>query len=127
MFFFFFLTDTPTTEIYTYCHPRSLHDALPIGDEAQVYDVVASLVGEVPVNIRQSSPCVQVAVHLVASFVQHHERQFLGVQRIDKRPPIILRSEEHTSELQSLMRNSYDDFFLIQTKRCITHRLKTQA
>src|SRR3546814_14778633 len=26
----FFCNATPTTEIYTYCHPISLHDALPI-------------------------------------------------------------------------------------------------
>src|SRR3546814_20738321 len=26
----FFFNDTATTEIYTYCHPLSLHDALPI-------------------------------------------------------------------------------------------------
>src|SRR3546814_12217772 len=29
---FFFFNDTATTEIYTYCHTRSLHDALPIYD-----------------------------------------------------------------------------------------------
>src|SRR3546814_20999318 len=29
-FFFFFLKVTATTEIYTYRHPLSLHDALPI-------------------------------------------------------------------------------------------------
>src|SRR3546814_12977154 len=29
-FFFLFFNDTPTTEIYTYCHTLSLHDALPI-------------------------------------------------------------------------------------------------
>src|SRR3546814_16592733 len=28
--FVFFLNDTATTEIYTYCHTLSLHDALPI-------------------------------------------------------------------------------------------------
>src|SRR3546814_18119728 len=28
--FFFFFTDTATTEIYTYLHTLSLHDALPI-------------------------------------------------------------------------------------------------
>src|SRR3546814_12386454 len=28
--FFFFFHDTATTEIYTYCHTLSLHDALPI-------------------------------------------------------------------------------------------------
>src|SRR3546814_15848209 len=27
---FFFLSDTASTEIYTYCHTLSLHDALPI-------------------------------------------------------------------------------------------------
>src|SRR3546814_12820449 len=27
---FFFFNDTATTEIYTYCHTLSLHDALPI-------------------------------------------------------------------------------------------------
>src|SRR3546814_14034078 len=27
---FFFVNDTATTEIYTYCHTLSLHDALPI-------------------------------------------------------------------------------------------------
>src|SRR3546814_11550528 len=30
MFFFLFLKDTATTELYTYCHTLSLHDALPI-------------------------------------------------------------------------------------------------
>src|SRR3546814_12961242 len=29
-FFFFFFNDTAATEIYTYCHTLSLHDALPI-------------------------------------------------------------------------------------------------
>src|SRR3546814_19692641 len=29
-FFFFFFNYTATTEIYTYCHTLSLHDALPI-------------------------------------------------------------------------------------------------
>src|SRR3546814_18225410 len=28
--FIFFFNDTATTEIYTYCHTLSLHDALPI-------------------------------------------------------------------------------------------------
>src|SRR3546814_14824343 len=32
-YFFFFFNDTPTTEIYTYLHTLSLHDALPIFGE----------------------------------------------------------------------------------------------
>src|SRR3546814_14254430 len=33
--FFFFFNDTATTEIYTYCHTLSLHDALPISSIAR--------------------------------------------------------------------------------------------
>src|SRR3546814_12498037 len=34
MYFFFFFNVTATTEIYTYLHTLSLHDALPIADPA---------------------------------------------------------------------------------------------
>src|SRR3546814_1128324 len=34
----------------------------------------------------------------------------------EKHTRVVTRSEEHTSELQSLMRNSYADFCLTQTK-----------
>src|SRR3546814_14062289 len=39
MFCSFFFNDTPTTEIYTYLHTLSLHDALPIFalDRRRVY------------------------------------------------------------------------------------------
>src|SRR3546814_1712174 len=40
---------------------------------------------------------------------------WFGVNRFSswvKRPPSVMRSEEHTSELQSLMRSSYDVFCL---------------
>src|SRR3546814_15580252 len=33
MYCFLFLNDTATTEIYTYCHTHSLHDALPISPQ----------------------------------------------------------------------------------------------
>src|SRR3546814_3395503 len=75
----FFFNDTATTEIYTYCHTLSLHDALPIY-AAEVADVT-----------RES------AKYGVTS-------TFGGID--------IARSEEHTSELQSLMRNSYAVFCL---------------
>src|SRR3546814_17984486 len=38
---FFFLNDTATTEFYTYQHPLSLHDALPIGVRALQPDLAA--------------------------------------------------------------------------------------
>src|SRR3546814_20705117 len=34
MLFYFLFNDTATTEIYTYCHTLSLHDALPISTSA---------------------------------------------------------------------------------------------
>src|SRR3546814_13507415 len=36
----FFFNDTATTEIYTYCHTPSLHDALPISDQRLRRDCV---------------------------------------------------------------------------------------
>src|SRR3546814_18409869 len=40
MCLFFFFNDTATTEIYTYGHPLSLHDALPIWLDVHVLDRV---------------------------------------------------------------------------------------
>src|SRR3546814_16833353 len=81
----FFFNDTATTEIYTYLHTLSLHDALPI--------------------------CLRLAV----GRCQHRPERLL--RRNDgglcHRPP---RSEEHTSELQSLMRISYAVFCLKKKK-----------
>src|SRR3546814_8909401 len=48
-------------------------------------------------------------------------RAAMGI-RLGTQP--VLRSEEHTSELQSLMRNSYAVFCLKQKKK--THKLKTR-
>src|SRR3546814_17561402 len=73
---FFFFNATATTEIYTYLHTLSLHDALPI--------------------------CRRRA---------EMEFQFaLAPTRVDAGGRE--RSEEHTSELQSLMRISYAVFCL---------------
>src|SRR3546814_8674206 len=74
----FFFNDTATTEIYTYGHTLSLHDALPI------------------------SPALPDAG------ARRRTRPFhptLGARAF-------CRSEEHTSELQSLMRISYAVFCL---------------
>src|SRR3546814_19094573 len=79
--FMFFFNDTATTEIYTYLHTLSLHDALPIS--LRMADAIARAGG---VPIRGAG----LATTMFA------------------RP----RSEEHTSELQSLMRISYAVFCL---------------
>src|SRR3546814_6157390 len=93
---FLLFYDPPTTAFYTSCHTLALHDALPISMAAWL-------------------------------FAGHHRRP--GAERVDGRPvlarevgraqqarretlPDQPRSEEHTSELQSLMRNSYAVFCL---------------
>src|SRR3546814_2201105 len=84
----FFFNDTATTVIYTYVHTLSLHDALPICAEAVVIApgekrriAHGDLHARFPTNWRSESPWMNAATNR--------------------------RSEEHTSELQSLMRISY--------------------
>src|SRR3546814_19224985 len=85
--FVFFVNDTATTVIYTYGHTLSLHDALPIYGAA-----------ELGVELDSHIAFVIDAMRARASL--------LG-----------LRSEEHTSELQSLMRTSYA-VFCLKNKKC---------
>src|SRR5206468_13023524 len=82
-FSFFSFTDPPPTEIYT----LSLHDALPIWVEPlQAPQEVADAVGVLDVG----------------GVDQHSQEQAAGVDGDVPLPaPDLLRSEEHTSELQS--------------------------
>src|SRR3546814_14447760 len=111
-FCLFFFNDTATTEIYTYRHTLSLHDALPIlGAE------VSTAIGRGNADLGQ---CHDFFLH--APGVNRGRRQaFLStdlpgersVARLEANP---IRSEEHTSELQSLMRISYAVFCLKKKK-----------
>src|SRR2546430_16253954 len=74
-FFFFFFNDTATTEIYT----LSLHDALPICASALAAFAMLSTNWKLGRN--------NLAVDLSSL--------------LDRLPRVQLRSEEHTSELQS--------------------------
>src|SRR3546814_13572851 len=98
-FAFFFVNDTATTEIYTYGHTLSLHDALPIWLSDMVVRMIASP-GQNDSHqalVRYLRPCEII------------------------RPQVISggRSEEHTSELQSLMRISYAVFCLKKKKQIL--------
>src|SRR3546814_3238374 len=85
----FFFNDTATTEIYTYVHTLSLHDALPIWRKAA------------PARCRRACPRGRA------------RRAVRAATRVPRPAPAAApRSEEHTSELQSLMRNSYAVFCL---------------
>src|SRR3546814_4918591 len=99
---FFFFNDTATTEIYTYLHTLSLHDALPISSD-----------------IAKLSECIQRLSQLVTDFKEIKELDMNPVLVMEKGKGCkILRSEEHTSELQSLMRISYAVF-------CLKKKIKT--
>src|SRR3546814_15843162 len=96
LWFFFFFNDTATTEIYTYWHTLSLHDALPI--YAEPHSTGTNEKFSVPLRI-----------------------SFLSVAASGSLPSryasMMSRSEEHTSELQSLMRISYAVFCLKKKKK----------
>src|SRR3546814_15913851 len=89
---FFFFNDTATTQIYTYGHTLALHDALPI-----------FLRGDALGTLRALEVEGEVAAGPAIEGRPVHAHQFLHQG---------IRSEEHTSELQSLMRNSYAVFCL---------------
>src|SRR3546814_6321013 len=99
----FFFNDTTTTEIYTYGHTLSLHDALPI---SPIFGQVAQRGHEVAVR-RLVVDQDREGFRLVAPVLQPVEA-VVGDQ--------VGRSEEHTSELQSLMRISYAVFCLKKKK-----------
>src|SRR3546814_19289879 len=95
-----FINDTATTEIYTYAHTLSLHDALPILLEESLG--IGNSLGHRRGNIFL---LIVSAVDLAA--IEDHE-----AASKEAAATIGVRSEEHTSELQSLMRISYAVFCL---------------
>src|SRR3546814_8590623 len=115
--FFCFFNDTATTEIYTYGHTLSLHYALPI-----------CKAGQFPAR----SPRLRGVTHQVASAASIAA----SISAIRNGWPETLlsgfastrnRSEEHTSELQSLMRISYAVFCLKTTNTNRSHTVSTSS
>src|SRR3546814_3759828 len=103
---FFFFKDTSTTEFYTYGHTLALHDALPI---------CVSL-------LRRSTRCTTRMIRERRSH-PHRRRRSARLDSPGRNTAgSIARSEEHTSELQSLMRISYAVFCL---KKKITIHLSS--
>src|SRR3546814_7145199 len=90
--------DSATTESYTYRHARSLNYALPISERADQL-VRGRRVG--PADLEQPD--------------------LLPVRAAGR-----ARSEEHTSELQSLMRRSYDVFCLNKNDHTVCQLLHAQ-
>src|SRR3546814_2544042 len=102
----FVFNDTATTEIYTYLHTLSLHDALPIYDAGNA---------QPPVGEDELLP--RRALHAAdrGEAIGDHARRLEHLYRAG-------RSEEHTSELQSLMRISYAVFCLKKKKQISPHK-----
>src|SRR3546814_4560818 len=90
----FFFNDTPTPKIDTYLHTLSLHDALPISPRPS-RDSSGGCGRRSPASPRNCGWCSTRSA-----------RPARGCRRSSP------RSEEHTSELQSLMRISYAVFCL---------------
>src|SRR3546814_10794318 len=104
---FFFLNATASTEIYSSLHTLSLHDALPLSP-AGAFEFVKRGADQHRAGAGdRMAECDRAAVGIdlaaveieVADELLHHDR-----------------SEEHTSELQSLMRISYAVFCLKKKK-----------
>src|SRR3546814_7535929 len=102
-----------TTENSTYFHTRSRHDALPISLPS------ASLMEGADDDHTSHHPCGSAGGGLrrigeAGGLPEQRGRQPLRQDRIARpsRPAPAIRSEEHTSELQSLMRISYAVFCL---------------
>src|SRR3546814_2422713 len=106
-----FVNATATTEIYTYCHTLSRHDALPIWPHAQAWHSSRRRNGTLQKRAFGYSRrgCGNRLAIRRCERLRRCERTSLQAQRRG-------RSEEHTSELQSLMRISYAVFCLKKKK-----------
>src|SRR3546814_7503531 len=112
--FCFFFNDTATTEIYTYWHTLSLHDALPIARRARGRRRRPSSSARIRAPSCRRTPSAPTAVSCSTATK--------GVFTCPRPPSTSsprtpTRSEEHTSELQSLMRISYAVFCLKKKKK----------
>src|SRR3546814_10267541 len=113
-----FFNDTATIEIYTYLPTLSLHDALPISGRDHPSSIwhgaAGSAVSIISPHRMRPAPDARKMFRMKDG----------NLQKLSLRPMLragSVRSEEHTSELQSLMRISYDVFRL--KKRNFTGRI----
>src|SRR3546814_7731533 len=102
----FYLNDTTTTEIYTYKHPLSQHYALPICHRRRNPATP-------PAVIAGCDPAIHAAPRGIMPGQAWMPASSAGMTALFGEPTraaLPSRSDEHTSELQSLMRISYAVF-----------------
>src|SRR3546814_15451008 len=110
---FFFFNDTATTEIYTYRHTLSLHDALPILTNDHYFLQLFQVRFHFDINPR-------ALIYRDFLRMKSYQSNYKGCPRIHRQA---VRSEEHTSELQSLMRISYAVFCLKKKTKHNIHQV----
>src|SRR3546814_7392300 len=132
-----FFNDTATIEIYTYLPTLSLHDALPISGRDHPSSIwhgaAGSAVSIISPHRMRPAPDARKMFRMKDGNLQK-----LSLRPMLRAGSVRLRSEEHTSELQSLMRISYAVFCLKKKKNTkyynnkhkhtnnhITHKLRT--
>src|SRR3546814_10039504 len=129
-----FFHHTATTYIYTYLHTLARHDALPILRIKAFFGTSA--------NALKTQVWIAVSVYVLIAIVRkrcgsraslYEWLQILSVTLFEQTPldemfaaPARLRSEEHTSELQSLMRISYAVFCLQKKNKQTYQRTSTR-
>src|SRR3546814_8252109 len=107
MYFVFFFNATAPPEIYTYGHPLSLHDALPISTVQQPCRHLFAR----PRRARNQHPAAGCR-HALERCPHRIDQARIAGEFLAAAVALAQRSEEHTSELQSLMRISYAVFCL---------------
>src|SRR3546814_7461194 len=104
----FFCDGTATTEIYTNLHTRSRHEALPIS----LFGIRKSR-SSMPTKRRTGGRLPTAPLMLGGTKANMRASKRIVISGAwPARQNVLSRSEEHTSELQSLMRISYAVFCL---------------
>src|SRR3546814_13550026 len=111
--FALFFNGTATTEIYTYCHTLSLHDALPISLRNRRRQMTGTLAALARLS-RNPPEALLLSAGEPIDALRGAILLRAAVPELQDRART--RSEEHTSELQSLMRISYAVFCLKKKK-----------
>src|SRR3546814_1695719 len=111
--------DTATTEIYTYCHTLSLHAALPIW--CGCWSAAAAGCCP-PAKARCCTNWRGRWWRASTASARPSTSSCAGSTPASWTSPLAVRSEEHTSQLQSLMRLPYAVLCLEKTNNLYTYR-----
>src|SRR3546814_10785931 len=115
--YFCFFNDTATTDIYTFLHTLALHAAPPISRMSPIIGLWPPC-SAIPEAAPNTAACASAAMAMPVLCAPSPtacppcSAPCPAPRRSTTRTAMPNRTEEHTSELQSLMRNSYAVFGL---------------